>query len=1580
MTALFADLAGSTALQEALDVESTRSVMALYYERMSAVIEEHEGRLAKFIGDAIVAIFGAPAVREDDALRAVRAAAAMGTALDRLNEQLQHDWGVRLQMRTGVNTGELVLSHGSDPGSGSGREAGDGEEIVVGDVMNTAARLEQAAGAGEVLIGEETRRLVRHAVQLEPVAPLELKGKSEPVRAWRLVSVERPVEPDEMAGETPLVGRASELACLDAALGDAIEARGCRLVTVIGSPGVGKTRLAREFARAVDDRASVVEGRCEPSGEGITLLPIAEVLRGLAGIGEADPPEVVREKLGVLVSGEAERERLVEPLAGVLGIAAPASVQETFWALRRGLELLAARRPIVIVLDDLHWGQPMFMDLVEHLIEWVSDAPVLLLALARPELREVREALASRRRAYEVVELAPLDDGQSEALVNELLGGVQLPKALAQRIFDSSEGNPLFLGEMLRMLIDEGALQRDGDEWVAGAELASVQVPPTIHALLAARIERLDSGERSVVERAAVIGKEFYRGAVAELVAPPVRPRIDGHLEALRRKDMVEPDGTYWIDEPVYRFHHVLIRDAAYRSLLKEARAELHERFADWLQRKAGDLVGEHEEAIAFHLEQAHAYRRQLGPLDEHGRTLGGRAAQRLHSAGVRALEREDLAAAANLLERALDCDAGDDAGDDAGILWDLCEALLSAGDALRAAEFVERFAAQAGEDPGLSARACVLRAQLANLGAERTTTGERETADVSAEVKVAVVGAAAVSADAVEQAARTLAGLGDRPGEAKAWQVAAAAHARLGQVGAAEEALDRALAAARGADDRRRVTAVLTGAPRAALWGPSPVVRASGRCLDVVRILRMTPGNRHVEAIALRCQAVLEAMRGRFGAAREILGAGRATLEELGLTLELQESALHAGTVELLAGDTHGAVNYLREARACFESLGVASGAAQAAAMLAWALVEQGDADDEAIAQTRFAEGHGGEDLKTTITWCSARARALARQGQLEEAIELASRAVDLAQPTDALADKADASMALAQVLLAAGRKDEAARTAAGAGELYEAKGHTVGVERVARLIGDGEAFDLDGAPAGRREPRQELTDVDGVAPTRASRAELERRGESPASGLDPLGEQSPMSGGRTMERFWAAFLERAHARGYEDLAEMIAEDWALQDHRALGWEKARGREQAMTIMRSVFDASPGLLMEFDEVLACDERVIAARIAWRGRGVKASEFEVTVGCVLVVEDKQWKHADYYEPDDREAMLERYRQLGGSRGAMLGVRPPERYLADYVAGVAARDIDGLVAMHAEDCVLVDHRRLGWETVRGRHYTEAHLRSIFISPDFLLEVDRVLACDDRVIAVSMTVRGTTPEGGGDFEFPIGAVLVIEDGLLVSSDYYEHSEHAAILERYRELGGSNDASQTGVPETDVLTVRTPERILTEYVKRIDARDVGQPGGGALGVGRESLDGHSGLLGDRAPERFTVEFIRCHDARDLDGLMRLYAEDYVLTDHRGIGWEPVRDLVTVEKNWRSLFATSSVVRIDVDEVLACDERVIAVRFAWRGRGVKAGEFAYVVGVVSVVEDGRWASADFYEPDDRTAMLARYAELGGG
>ncbi len=1456
LTVVFADLVGSTTLQEELDAESARRVMTRFYEQMRRVLEAHGGVLEKFIGDAVVAVFGRPAVREDDALRAVRAAAAMVVALDSLNDELERVWGVRLRMRTGVNTGELVVS---DVGA------------LVGDTMNTAARLEQAAPEGEVLLGAETWRLVHHEIELEPLEPIFVKGKSAPLRAWRVSSVPMVDRRRTTAVEVPLVGREHELDRLRAGLDRVVVERECRLVSVIGSPGVGKSRLAREFGDAVAESATVIEGHCEPSGEGITFLPVAEILRAAAGIGEADTAELVMGKLAALVPrDDPDRDRLVERTAGVLGVVEPASAQETFWALRRGVEFLARERPLVLVLDDLHWGQPMLLDLIEHLVEWVQDAPVLLVALARPELRDAREALAAAgRRALDVVDLEPLDERESLELVDGLLGEVRVPPALRSRILEVTEGNPLFLGETLRMLIDEGALRRDGEAWVVAEDGADIEVPPTIQALLAARIERLRGEERSVVERASVIGKQFYRGAVAELLAPPVANNIDAHLEALRRKDMVEPEGTYWIDEPVYRFHHVLIRDAAYRSLLKEARSELHERYAGWLHAKAGELVGEQEEVIAFHLEQAHEYRRELGPLDEHGRALGSRAAERLWSAGRRALAREDLAAAANLLGRAL----AREAGDEQAILWDLCDAALSAGDTTAARGLVERYGAEAGGPDDHGARAAVLRGQLANL------TGAPDVA---------------ATASALAAAATALAAAGDGEGEARAHQVAAGAHARRGQVAAVEEALDRALAAARSAGDRRRTTAVLAAAPRAALWGPSPVIRASGRCLDVVRILRMTPGNRHVEAIALRCQAVLEAMRGRHDAAREILAAGRATLEELGLAFELSETAVHAGIVELLAGDAAAAVEHLRAARAGFEALGAASGAAQAAALLARALVAQGDprSVEEALEQTEFAQANSGEDLKTMIVACSARAQALARTGETDEGLVWARRAVALAEPTDALADKADAAMALVDVLRATGQDDEAAAPLRSAAEWYAAKGHSVGAARAEASIG--------------------ATTIGPEA--RAAPAAVRQTG----------------SGDRPPERFYARFKDHFDAHDVDALVSLYPEDCRFVDHRSVGvLGDVRGREGMAELHASVFDQAPTIRFEIDEVLACDERVIAIQVAYRGSGIRAGEYEDRGGYVTVIEPDGSLHTDEYDYDDTRAMIARYAELGGGLGR-LGDRPPERWMKGLAAATARQDPGLLRSLYAEDYRFADHRQLGWASTTAVPDALERIESTWTgTTDLHLEVQEVLACDERTIAARITWQGRAvgDAGGGRFDFPLHVVVRLAGERAVSYDQYEPEDSEAALGRFAEL-----------------TAGSPP------------------------------------LGDDPLGQFWAEWQHRLNSRDYQGMEELVAPELAWDDHRSLGWEEAHGRAQWMAIVRSMMDASPHAHMDFDEVLACDERVMVMRLAWRGRGVKAGEWEVAAGAVTVVEDGQWVSVDFFEPGDRPAMIARYAELGGG
>ena len=583
VTVLFCDVTGSTALGESKDPEALRALLARYFERMKGIVESHGGTVEKFIGDAVMAVFGVPLLHEDDALRACRAAVEMRDAFPELG----------ITGRIGVTTGEVVT--------------GTAERLATGAVVNVAARLEQAAAPGEVLIGAETLALVREAVAAEPVEPLTLKGKSEPVAAFRLSSAHA-----ELARRlaTPMVGRETELRRLRDAFAQAVHDRSCQLFTVLGAAGVGKSRLAAEFLAGSEAR--VVQGRCLSYGEGITYWPVVEIVKQLDALPEGDAAAPIRSLLG-----ETESATTAEEIA---------------WGFRKLLEQEAAEGPLVCVLDDLHWAEETLLDLVEHVADLSRDAPVLLLCLARPELLEKRPAWGGGKWNSTTVLLEPLDAAETERLLDEL-GGVE--PGLRQRITAAAEGNPLFLEEMLALVRASG----DGGK---------ISVPPTIQALLAARLDQLDPAERAVLERGSVEGRIFHQSAVQALGnGEPQTPR----LVALVRKQLVRPDTPQFAGEEAYRFRHLLIRDAAYDSLPKVVRADLHERFADWLEERGTDLV-ELDEILGHHLEQAARYKAELEQPDA---ALGERAAQRLTAAGRRALGRGDDRAAASLLERSLE-------------------------------------------------------------------------------------------------------------------------------------------------------------------------------------------------------------------------------------------------------------------------------------------------------------------------------------------------------------------------------------------------------------------------------------------------------------------------------------------------------------------------------------------------------------------------------------------------------------------------------------------------------------------------------------------------------------------------------------------------------------------------------------------------------------------------------------------------------------------------------------------------------------------------------------------------------------
>ena len=633
VTIIFTDLRGSTALTERLDAEAINEVKERYFSSMAAEIVRHGGKIEKYIGDAIMAVFGLPRAHEDDALRAVRAAHGMTKALDRLNEDLLQLYGVEIAQRIGVNTGEVVAN----------TDENAEQRLATGDAVNVAARLEQAAPANEVLIGEVTYSLVRGQVEVEAVEPLELKGKSERVPAYRLIDVrDATTVAPELTAHAVLVGREPELAELRNGLRETVGRGGCRVITLLGEAGVGKTHLVDAFLGEVGGGARVLRGRCLPYGDGITFWPVVEIARNAADIAPDDSTETAKEKLATLLVGLQGAGEILDRLSSVIGLSSERyPVAEVFWGVRKFLEALATGRPVVVVVDDIHYAEATFLDLLEHLLDMTArQAAVSCVATARLSLLEKRVEWGDREGSVRLA-LGPLAAGDSGRLVDELLGG-EVAADVRDRVVSSAEGNPLFVQQLVSMLVDRGMLRRDDEGWSSTGDLAELAVPPTIQALLAARLDALTREERAVVEPAAVIGLVFAEPAIEELVPSSLRATVPAHLNALDRKQFLLRESRVVGEDEAYRFRNLLIRDATYGSLLKRARAQLHERFVTWAERvnKERGREQEFEEILGYHLEQAYRYRRELGTGRRRGqghRLARGRQARLGRPARVRA-------------------------------------------------------------------------------------------------------------------------------------------------------------------------------------------------------------------------------------------------------------------------------------------------------------------------------------------------------------------------------------------------------------------------------------------------------------------------------------------------------------------------------------------------------------------------------------------------------------------------------------------------------------------------------------------------------------------------------------------------------------------------------------------------------------------------------------------------------------------------------------------------------------------------------------------------------------------------------
>jgi tetratricopeptide (TPR) repeat protein len=923
------------------------------------VIERHGGTVEKFIGDAAMAVFGLPRVHEDDALRAVRAAAEIRERLPAVAAEV----GVELTFRTGVNTGPVVV--------------GAGNALVVGDAVNVAARLEQAAPLGEILIGADTWRLVRDAVEVDAVEGLELKGKSLPVAAYRLLRVDPDAPAQARHLDTPLVGRRQELGLLRSAFERAVGEGACHLFTLLGPAGIGKSRLAAAWLESLDGQATVVRGRCLHYGDGITFFPLVEALIQLG-----EPAAVALEHVS---SG------------GV------ASSQELFLEIRRLFERVAAEQPLVVVFDDLQWAQPMLLDLLDHVADLSRSAPIVLVCLARPDLLDERQTWAGGKHNATTALLEPLTPGECLQLLGHL--DPDLDPAVAERIVQASEGNPFFLEETL-------AYVREGGD---------ARVPPTIQALLAARLEQLRDDVRAVVERGAVEGKVFHRAAVLELGPEAQRTELDRHLVALVRKELIRPDTATLPGEDAFRFRNLLIRDAAYDALPKETRAALHERFADWIEGAAPELV-ELDEIAGWHLEQSVRYRRELG-LDARPE-IAARAARHLAVAGRRAAARTDLHAAGSLLARARELSSpGDD--ERAPLALDLADVLIQTG----GSGDIDALLEEALADHRTRSHAALAR--LDWLAVARPDEVRRETE-------------------------RTLPGVmeefratGDERGLARAHIAQFTAHWVASQAAPAGEALHAAAELAARAGDRALLSQAVGWFVGPLILGPSDPATVAR---EATRLEALDAGP-FATALIEVAWAELDRMAGRLDEARERLRRSDDVTRELGFEVLRASKSQYTSLIELDAGDPAEAVRQLRAGWERAHELGDKGFGSTTAAMLSRALAIAGDWDEAERVALAAMEESAPEDLINFVYAKSAIAGVHAHRGDLERAEALAREAIEDASRTDFSIVRAEALSALARVLVAGGRAAEAAEALEQAIVLYEQKGETRAAERAREL-----------------------------------------------------------------------------------------------------------------------------------------------------------------------------------------------------------------------------------------------------------------------------------------------------------------------------------------------------------------------------------------------------------------------------------------------------------------------------------------------------------------------------------------------
>ena len=960
-------LLAGLSLTPGLDPEVAARVLAKAREAVRAVLSGYEVVIEEPLGDAVLGAFGLPAAHEDDALRALRAAADLPSALE----------DIELGLRVAIDTGEVLATE---------------DRLADDQIAGWMMKLKEAAGDGEIVIGEGTRRLVRGAVDLrESGAP----------GVWKVVGFDPTAEAIERHLDVPLVGRDAEIERLREAFAWVVGTRSSHLLTVLGPAGIGKSRLARELGELLATEARVLVGRCLEYGSG-AFFPLAEVVKQGAG-------GTSRVTLEGVLEGQDDAKLVVDQLTAALGTEEGTSAEDAFWAFRRLFAALARDRPLVLVLEDLHWAEMRLLDFVEELVERGEDSPILVLCLARPELLEQRPSWGAGRLDAESIRLEPLSAPSSEALIELLEQDV--PEEARSRVLQRAEGNPLFIEQMVALLAED-------------PDAAKEAIPPSIQAVLAARLARLANDERALLECASVVGLEFSVRGVADLSSGGAGESVSEIVHRLVRKELVRPAGPE-IRTERFRFRHILIRDAVYESVLKSRRAELHERFALWLDR-GFEGASEVEEIIGYHLERAYELRKELDPDDEGLEQLATEAGERLAAAGDRNLERSDIPAAIDLLLRALMLlpEEGRTRGDVLAELtyafrltgqWDLVRRYLHDGfvyadlrhdEALKAYLYVSQLQLRLHTEPNFTVDEFVRVASRAMRSLE-----VRGSSDYAARVRVAL-----------------------------AWP-----YALRGQSRRAEQLIEAAYAQSVRVVDARKLL------PSLWLNGPVPVDKAVARC---ERLLAEQPAPR-TAASCYRCLALLEAMTGRLDEARTLAERDRLILEELGLAVLAAASSSISGAVELLAGDPNSAERVLRTGMTRLARLGGRLHYSAFATLLARTLYEQGRGT-EAWSMTELAERGPTHDVADRVGWRGIRAMLLAQCGRTADAERLAKEGLRIAETTDSPDLRGDAFVYLGEVLLRVGKSADARLALESAVGLYEQKGNHVSAVRARTRLED--------------------------------------------------------------------------------------------------------------------------------------------------------------------------------------------------------------------------------------------------------------------------------------------------------------------------------------------------------------------------------------------------------------------------------------------------------------------------------------------------------------------------------------------